>query len=68
MNISWMETKHNIQTFLYDMQDSKIVNINNELNFTLGMKSCQSTKNQTDQIEKWRWCKNNNILHENRWK
>jgi hypothetical protein len=46
------------------MQDSKIINRNNELNFTLGMKSCHFTRNQTYQIERWRQCKNNNVLHE----
>jgi hypothetical protein len=40
MNSSQMETKHNTQTFFYDMQDSKIVNKNIEFNFTLHMKTC----------------------------
>jgi tRNA G37 N-methylase Trm5 len=60
-----METKHSTQTFLYNMQDSKVVSRNNEKKFTLDMKSCHFTRNQTYQRMRWRQCKNNNVLHEN---
>ncbi len=49
MNSSWMEIEHCAQTFLYNIQDSKLINKNNELNFILGMKSCHFNRNQTKQ-------------------
>jgi hypothetical protein len=49
------------------MWDSKVISRNNELSFTLDMKSCHFTINQIDQRMRWKCYKNNNDLHENRW-
>jgi hypothetical protein len=57
MNNFRMETKHNTQTFIYDMWDSKVINRNNEVTFTFDMKSCHFIRNQIDQKMGWRRCK-----------
>jgi hypothetical protein len=67
MNSLWMETKHNTQKILSNMQDSNVVNKNNEFNFTLRMKSYHFTRNQTNQRVRCKCCKNNNVLHEIKW-
>jgi hypothetical protein len=49
-----MEIEYYTQKFLYNIQDSKLINRNSELNFTLGMKSCHFNKKQTKQkFEEW---------------
>jgi hypothetical protein len=50
------------------MQDSKVINRNNELNFTLRIKSYHFTINQIDQKVRCKRYNNNDVLHENRWK
>jgi hypothetical protein len=45
MHSSWMEIEHCTQTFFYDMQNSKFVSKNSELNFTHSMKCCHFNMN-----------------------